>query len=95
MEFDDFTIKKNIVSLAVGKTLIGIDSRRYSEVSKVLGEKHGLEIGDCYCHPEHLRDALRELYGQSSRFMIDSIRENLSGFPDHAEIAKFLEILSG
>lgn len=94
MEFDDFTIKKNLVSLAVGKTLIGIDSRRYSEVAKLLDEKYSIDIGDCYAYPGPLREALRELYGQSSQFMIDSIKENLSGFPDHLEITKFLEILS-
>lgn len=95
MTSDDFLIKKNLVSLTIGKTLIDIDSRRYSEVSKLLDEKYHADISDCYEHPGRLREILQELYGNSSKFMIDSIRDNLSGFPDHAEIAKFLSALSG
>lgn len=95
LEYDDFTLKKNLVFLAVGKTLLDIDSRRYCEVSNLLGEKYGIELADSYEHPECLRKTLRELYGNSSGFIIESIGQNLSGFPDHAEIAKFLGTLSG
>lgn len=94
MACDDFAIKKNLVSLAVGKALLDIDSRRYSEVANLLGTKYAIELSDCYEHPNFLRDALKELYGNSYRFMVDSIRQNLSGFPDHVKIARFLSELS-
>ncbi|MDE1828781.1 MAG: hypothetical protein KGI25_00505 [Thaumarchaeota archaeon] len=94
MTYDDFAIKKNLVSLAIGKTLIDIDTRRYSEVTKLLNEKYEIDLSDCYEHPVHLRETLKELYGNSSKFMIDSIKQNLSDFPDHVEIAKFLNTLS-
>lgn len=94
MTYDDFTIKRNLVSLAIGKTLIDIDSRRYTEVTKHLNDKYNIDLSDCYEHPVHLRETLKELYGNSSKFMIESIKENLSDFPDHVEIVKFLDTLS-
>lgn len=94
MAFDDFTLKKNLVALAIGKTLIDIDSGRYVEVANLLSKKYNIDLSDCYQYPVQLRDALLELYGKSSGFMIESIKQNLSGFPEHAEIAKFLEALS-
>ena len=94
MTCDDLAIKKNLVFLAIGKTLIDIDSRRYSEVAKLLHEKYGTTLSDCYEHPVHLREVLKELYGSSYKFLVDSIREKLSDFPDHLEITKFLDALS-
>ncbi len=94
MAYDDLAMKKNLVALAIGKTLIDIDSRRYAEVSKLLDEKHEIKLVDCYEHPEYLREALKELYGNSYKFLVDSIKDNLSDFPDHLEIMKFLDVLS-
>ncbi len=94
MTCDDFSMKRNLVSLAIGKTLIDIDSRRYAEVTKHLKEKYNIDLSDCYQHPVPLRETLKELYGNSYKFMIESIKENLSDFPDHVEIVKFLDALS-
>lgn len=94
MTCDDFAIKRNLVSLAIGKMLIDIDSRRYSEVTNLLNKKYDIDISDCYERPDCLRDTLKELYGNSSKFMIDSIKQNLADFPDHEAIAKFLNTLS-
>ncbi|MGI0046982.1 MAG: hypothetical protein ACREBB_07325 [Nitrosotalea sp.] len=94
MTCNDLDMKKNLVTLAIGKTLIDIDSRRYTEVSKLLDEKYNLKLPDCYEYPEHLRETLKELYGNSYKFLVDSIKEKLSDFPDHLEITKFLDVLS-
>lgn len=94
MACDDLTMKKNLVALAIGKTLIDIDSRRYTEVSKLLDEKYEIKLPDCYEYPEHLRETLKELYGCAYRFLVDSIKEKLSDFPDNLEITKFLDVLS-
>ena len=91
---DDFAMKQILVSLAVGKALIDIDSRRYSEVSRHLGERYGISLADCYQNPVHLRESLKELYGNSYRFIVESIREKLSDFPDHPEVSQFLDLLS-
>ncbi|HKU33498.1 MAG TPA: hypothetical protein VJR22_06605 [Candidatus Nitrosotalea sp.] len=94
MTYDDLAIKKNLVSLAIGKTLIDIDARRYAEVTKLLDEKYNTTISDCYEHPIHLRETLKELYGSSYKFLVESIKEKLADFPDHLEITKFLDALS-
>ena len=92
--YDDLAMKKNLVALAIGKTLLDIDSRRYTEVSKLLDKKYNLKFADCYEHPEFLRDTLKELYGNSYKFLVDSIKEKLSDFPDNPEILKFMDALS-
>ena len=91
---DDLSMKKNLISLAIGKTLIDIDTRRYTEVTRLLNEKYNTTLSDCYEHPLYLRDTLKELYGGSYKFLVSSIREKLSDFPDHLEISKFLDALS-
>ncbi len=94
MACDDLAIKKNLVSLAIGKSLIDIDARRYAEVTKLLEEKYSITISDCYENPIHLRETLKELYGGSYKFLVESIKEKLVDFPDHLEITKFLDTLS-
>lgn len=94
MVFDDLVMKKNLIGLAIGKTLLDIDSRRYTEVSKLLHEKYNLDLADCYEHPELLRETLKELYGNSCKFLVDSIKEKLSDFADNLEILKFVDVLS-
>ena len=94
MACDDFHMKKNHVILAVIKILVDINSKRYIEVSKLLGEKYGVTLPDCYENPRYLREVLKDLYGKSYKFLIDSIKEKLSDFSDHREITYFLDILS-
>jgi len=94
MTCDDLDMKKNLVILAVGKTLIDIDSRRYTEVSKLLDEKYGIALSDCYENPKCLREVLEDLYGNSYKFLVDSIKEKLLDFPDHLAITNFLDVLS-
>ena len=94
MACDDLAMKKNLIALAIGKTLLDIDSRRYTEVSKLLDEKYNLKLSDCYEHPEFLRETLKELYGNSYKFVVDSIKEKLSDFLDNLEILKFVDVLS-
>ncbi|MGI0101940.1 MAG: hypothetical protein ACREA7_05015 [Nitrosotalea sp.] len=94
MTYNDLAMKKNLVILAIGKTLIDIDSRRYTEVSKLLDEKYSITLSDCYENPKCLREVLEDLYGNSYKFLVDSIKEKLSGFPDHVAITNFLDVLS-
>ena len=94
MTCSDVAMKKNLVILAIGKTLIDIDSRRYTEVSKLLGEKYGVALSDCYENPKYLREVLEDLYGNSYKFLVNSIKEKLTDFPDHLEISNFLDVLS-
>lgn len=94
MTYNDIAMKKNLVILAIGKTLIDIDSRRYTEVSKLLDEKYGMALSDCYENPKCLREVLGYLYGNSYKFLVDSIKEKLADFPDHLAISNFLDVLS-
>ena len=94
MTCNDIAMKKNLVILAIGKTLIDIDSRRYTEVSKLLDKKYGIALSDCYENPKYLREVLEDLYGNSYKFLVDSIKEKLADFPDHLAIANFLDVLS-
>jgi len=87
-------ITKALVSLAIEKALIDVGVPTYDQVIHQLHKKFHCYLPDCYEHPEYLKEVLSELYGDSSRVIIDSIMKDLEEFSYKKQIEKFLQVLS-
>lgn len=82
-------IDKDLVHVIIETSLLKIGVDALEQVSNTLQEKYGCFLGDCYHHPEYLKEALEGIYGNSHDEIINSIvteiskntlNEKLSGF---------------
>jgi hypothetical protein len=97
--------QKILAWLAIEKTIFGIGSEKYWEVSKRLEEKYHATLEDYYKNPAYLKDyyknpaylkdVLAELCNPAQTMLIiNSIITELQDFPLHSGIVEFLRILS-
>ncbi len=94
MEYDNNLVKKALVSLSIEKTLLDIGKPTYDKVARELYDRYHCYLPDCYEHPEYLSEILKELYGNSHKVIVESIRKQLEEFSYHQPIARFLEVIS-
>ena len=86
--------KKALVVLAIEKTLLEVGRTTYDEVLGKLYENYGCYLSDCYDNPEYLSSVLKELYGQSSLAIVNSIKKYLAQASMQEGIAKFVMKIS-
>lgn len=86
-------VKKALVTLAIEKSLLDIGKPTYDEVVENLKKRYNRYIPDCYEHPEYLREILKELYGNTHKTIVKSIKEQLEEFSYHKPIARFLKVI--
>ena len=90
MDFDRTQVEKALMQLATEKALQEMGKRVFKEVGIRLYEKHECYFSDCLEHPEYIKNVLQEMFGNASRVIIDSIRNNLEEFSDNRSISNFL-----
>lgn len=86
----DGTVKKALVGLAIEKALLDFGVPVLDHVSRKLEVEHHCYIFDCYDKPEVLHLVLKESYGNASKYIVDSIKRNLSEFSHQEPISRFL-----
>ena len=88
-------IDKALVTLTIEKALLGIGEKAYEEVGKRLYKKYRCYFMDCLEHPEYLSEILKEIFGNSSTLIVESIKITLHESKDKKTISNFLTQISG
>jgi hypothetical protein len=89
----DDTVKKALVGLAVEKALLDIGGSVLDQVTRKLETEYNCYIFDCYNNPEILHRVLKELYVNSYKTIVDSIKKNLDEFSYQEPIDRFLSVI--
>ena len=62
-----------------------------NKINEILFKKNKASISDCYDHPEYLNDALKNLYGDGYKAVVEKIKKHLEEFMYQEQISKFIE----
>ncbi len=84
--------QKALVSLAIEISILDLDGRTLlDKVTGILYKKHKAYLPDCFEHPEYLNEALRSLYGDGYKVVVEKINKQLEEFAYQKQISEFLE----
>ena len=61
------------------------------KVKEFLFKKNNAGIPDCYDHPEYLNVALKNLYGEGYKVVVEKIKKQLEEFSYQEQISEFIE----
>ena len=86
--------EKDLVHIAVEKTLSGIGNPTSQETAARLNEKYECSFGDCLEHPEYLKEILKEIYGVSHVVIIEAINKELEKITITKPIEQFMSVLN-
>lgn len=87
-------MKKALVAFVVEQSLLEIGgTTMLNQVSKLLMDKYGCDIMDCYEKPYMLSEVLRYLFGDSYTKLIKSINDKLEEFSYQKPIQNFIQEL--
>ena len=84
---------KDLVAVAVEKTLLDIGTQAHQITSDIL-EAHDMTFRDCYSRPDVLNFALKNLYGDSYMVLVNEIRKKMEDFQDQKKVLQFIETIS-
>lgn len=85
-------MKRTMVTLALKNTLLELGMQEYDKVVSLLQKDYNESLDDCYENPEHLRQILKDLFGDSYHDILTSLSENMKEISSHKEIKDFLQI---
>jgi len=75
MYVDKKNVMKALTSVAIEKVLLDIGKPVFDKVSNKLQKEYNCYIPDCYEYPEYLYNVLRSIFGNSTRIVVEPIRE--------------------
>ena len=78
----------SIIDLALVKIGVAFD-----QVRDRLDSKYHCLMTDCYEHPEYLKDVLMEIFGECSKVITESIKNDLKKISPDPGIEQFLKII--
>ena len=84
---------RDLVGLAVEKTLSEISFALLETVQLRLEEDYNCEFSDCLDHPEYLNKILRDIFGKSHYAIVMSIQKNLREFESKQLVQNFLKVM--
>ena len=85
---------KALVSVTIEKALLDMGKPVYDKVIEKLHKDYHCYLPDCYEHPEYLSKVLKELFGNVSKTIVESITKDLAKFDTNKPISRFLEVIS-
>lgn len=94
MDVTDDQIKKAIVGIVIEKVLLEMGQPIFDTFTKRLYKNYNCYIPDCSDHPEYLNQILKEMYGNSSKTIVDKITSRLAEFSYQKHIADFIKIIN-
>lgn len=94
MDITDEQVKKALVTITVENILLEMGEASLDTFTKKLFRDYNCYIPDCMDHPEYISQVLKEMYGRSSKTIVNEIMGSLTQFSDQPRIANFIKILS-
>lgn len=84
-----------MVALEIERTILEIDGTHLlDKLTEILLKKHQASIPDCYEHPEFLNEALKELFGDGYKPIVEKIKKQLEDFAYEKQISEFIVKIS-
>ena len=87
-------VQKALISFVIERVLLDVGKLALDDVGHKLYERHQCYFADCLEHPEHLKQILQELFGDSHKSITDKIQHRLAELDDQKLIANFIAIIS-
>ena len=87
-------MKKTLVTLALKNTLLELGVQEFDKVVSLLRKDFNSSLEDCYENPEHLKQILQDLFGDSYPDILSSLNENMKEISSQQDIKDFLQVLS-
>jgi len=87
-------MKKTLVTLALKNTLLELGVQEFDKVISLLRKDFNSSLEDCYDNPEHLKQILQDLFGDSYPDILSSLNENMKDISSQQDIKDFLQVLS-
>ena len=87
-------VNKAVVSVVVEKILLDMGKANYVKVINMLNKNYNCFLPDCYSKPEYLSAVLKELFGASSKIIVENIKVQLKEMIHQERIAQFVEVMS-
>ena len=91
--FDDKDVKKALVTVVIERALLDFGKPALEKVIGRLNKEYHCYLPDCYEHPEYLDSILKQLYGNASKAITESITRQLEEFNYQKPIEKFLQVI--
>jgi len=91
--FDDTDVKKALVTVVIERSLLDFGKPALEKVISKLDKEYHCYLPDCYEHPEYLDRILKQLYGNASKVISESITRQLEEFNYQKPIEKFLQVI--
>jgi hypothetical protein len=92
--YNDESVKNALVIVTIEKILLDIGKAVYEKVVEKLNKEHHCYLSDCYEHPEYLSKVLKDLFGNASTTIIESITKELAEFETKKSISRFLLVIN-
>ena len=92
--YGDDRIKKALVTVTIEKVLLDIGKSIYDKVVEKLNRNYNCYLTDYYENPEYLSETLNELFGNSSRCIMNSIAKQLTEFETKESISRFVKVMN-
>ena len=87
--------QKALVTLVIEQTILELDGTSlYDKLVEILFKKHKANVPDCYEHPEYLNEALKEMFGDAYKPVIEKIKKELDEFLEDKQISNFIVKIS-
>lgn len=84
---------KTQVSISIENTLREIGKFEFKKVLDILKENYNVSLSDCYDNPKFLKQALKDLFGNSYGSIIATIEQNLDGLVLMEPVHEFLTVM--
>jgi len=89
---DKYLVQKALVTLTIEQTILEIDGLPLlDKVTEILFKNHNANIPDCYDHPEYLNEALKKIFGDGYKVVVEKIKKQLDEFAYQNQISEFIE----
>ena len=70
-------VDKDLIHVIIEAKLLKIGVNALETVGNSLQEKYGCHLGDCYEHPEYLKEILEDVFGESHYTIVNSIIDEI------------------
>jgi len=95
MTVDTSQVKKALVSLSLEETFLEIGSNKLlNEVYRILYERFGCYLPDCYEKPDYLKAVYEDLDNGTWLIFVEFLNKKLKEFAYQKEIGEFIEKVS-
>lgn len=84
---------KDLMVSIIDLALVKIGGAAFDQVRDRLYTKYHCFVTDCYEHPEYLKDVLMEIFGDCSKVVIESIKNDFRKISPDPGIEPFLKIM--